>query len=149
MTSRNTSNFISTSYNPLSRFPRKAKEKLNYVFHNDDSDDEFINVDVTINKGKQQTNTTDNKDKKAERKAIFIEPLPQKKGTQKRSKNRVEKSVETVIDNESQRTEPPRKRIKGTVLQDKKEKLKSYMANFFGPRSTTPNGNEPSENCLE
>ena len=78
-TSRNTSNFISTSYNPLSRFPRKAKEKLNYVFHNDDSDHEFINIDVTINKGKQQTNTTDNKDKKAEKKAILIEPLPQKK----------------------------------------------------------------------
>ena len=145
MASRNTSNYSSTSFNPLSRFPRKAKEKSNNIFHDNDSDQEFINVDVTINKSKQ-TNAIDNKDKKkAERKAILIEPLPQTKGAQKRSKNQVEKSVEVVKDSD----EPPRKRTKGNIFQDTKKKLTSLLGDFFGPRSTTANGNEPSENCLE
>ena len=103
---------------------------------------------MTINRGKQ-TNTADNKNKKAERNAILIEPLPQVKGTQKRSKNQVEKNFETVNDSDSQRTEPPRKRIKGNVLQDTKKKLTSLVTGFFGPRSTKANGNEASENCLE
>ena len=75
--------------------------------------------------------------------------MPQVKGTQKRSKNQVEKNFETVNDSDSQRTEPPRKRIKGNVLQDTKKKLTSLVTGFFGPRSTKPNGNEASENCLE